>query len=338
MKKSIIILSAILYCSSSIFAQNQPANKGKTGQKIVKATEKAMNTTAETAQNTTQISQNVQVISQNVKDIIKLFEPFKIRTKKESEISVGNGEINVQTTYTGGIVPDEGASSESQQSSDYNNNTPQSSEAPYNNSYPNENIPNNAPMPTTDYNSDGTANLGSQNNTRFGCYLDAVHGKVADDVEASADTKAIDLVFSVSERMEYCFISPIEFKSKTSVGLLYFKGSKYKKSQEFPINAWAEFSESQVAFAPISAAQFDKIQTSQQLENYVKQIQKFSGIVKTKDRLEGKVIAVRTIMDNRTTYALLLVDKHFGTNGPNSYLKVKLKVTGTDFNKDGLPD
>jgi hypothetical protein len=54
--------------------------------------------------------------------------------------------------------------------------------------------------------------------------------------------------------------------------------------------------------------------------------------------LDGKVFAIRTQIENRTSYALIYVVEHVGVMGSSCFLKVKLKVNGLDANGDGLPD
>lgn len=321
MNKILIFSALYLMCASLSFAQTQPSAKGKTGQKIVKSTEKAMNTTNETAKNTTQISQNMQTVSQNVKEIVRIFEPFKVKAKKENQVQVGNGEIQGGATYSLEVEPNATNPNEEQQNT---NASSSSNEAPY--TTPNTN--NAETTPSGNYNSDGSANLGTQNHATYGNFLDMNKGEILDNITAPSASQSVDLIFTAtkySNDILYAFFSPY-FAKNSHTSKLYNYGTKYKRNEPHPASSWDYTNESQVALTNLSAAQFDKFTDPAQVAAYVKQVQNFKEAVEIKNQVAGKILAIKTQMDNRTTYGLLYITEQFGTVGENSYVKVKLKV------------
>lgn len=327
MKKLLIIHTLCLMSLAGIFAQTQPSEKGKTGQKIVKKTEQVANTTTETAQNT-------QVIAQNVKEIVKIFEPFRVQFKKESQTAVGNGTIEGSATYSVN-VSENGGQTQQSSGTEMQQNT---SEVPTNTA-PEQNT-SVITSPSGNYSSDGTANLGTQNHTIYGNYLDMNKGEILDNVTAPAVSESVDLIFTATKWADntlYAFFSPY-FAKNNSSAMKYNYGMKYKRNEKHPATNWAATNESLVALTNLNEAQFNKIQTSTQLEAFVKQVQNFKESLEIQNNIAGKVLAIKTQMDNRTCYGLLYIANQYGTVGENSYIKVKLKVLGTDMNGDGLPD
>lgn len=312
---------------AGIFAQTQPSEKGKTGQKIVKKTEQVANTTTETAQNT-------QIIAQNVKEIVKIFEPFRVQFKKESQTAVGNGTIEGSATYSVN-VSENGGQTQQSSGTEMQQNT---SEVPTNTA-PEQNT-SVITSPSGNYSSDGTANLGTQNHAIYGNYLDMNKGEILDNVTAPAVSGSVDLIFTATKWADntlYAFFSPY-FAKNNSTAMKYNYGMKYKRNEKHPATNWAATNESLVALTNLNEAQFNKIQTSAQLEAFVKQVQNFKESLEIQNNIAGKVLAIKTQMDNRTCYGLLYIVNQYGTVGENSYIKVKLKVLGTDMNGDGLPD
>jgi hypothetical protein len=318
MKKSLVISILCFVCVSISFAQIQATDKGKTGQKIANTTNKIANTTSETAQNT-------QAIAQNVKDIVRIFEPFRIQFKKESKVEVVDGTLQGGSIYNVNVGENQ---SNNQQNTEQTTNTVQD---------------NNTPVitsPSGNYSSDGTANLGTQNHATYGNYLDMNKGEILDNVTAPAVSESVDLIFTATKWANntlYAFFSPY-FAKNNAATMKYNFGSKYKRNEKHPATNWATVNESQVALTNLNEAQFNKIQNSAQLEAYVKQVQNFKESLEIQNNIEGKVLAIKTQMDNRTCYGLLYIVNQYGTVGENSYIKVKLKVLGTDMNGDGLPD
>lgn len=332
MKKLLIIHTLCLMSLAGIFAQTQPSEKGKTGQKIVKKTEQVANTTTETAQNT-------QIIAQNVKEIVKIFEPFRVQFKKESQTAVGNGTIEGSATYSvnvnenGAVTPQQSMETSSNTPSGQDNNIPASNPV-------SENATPISTSPSGNYSSDGSANLGTQNHATYGNYLDMNKGEILDNVTAPAVSGSVDLIFTATKWADntlYAFFSPYFAKNNTSA-MKYNYGIKYKRNEKHPATNWASTNESLVALTNLNEAQFNKIQTSAQLEAFVKQVQNFKESLEIQNNIAGKVLAIKTQMDNRTCYGLLYIVNQYGTVGENSYIKVKLKVLGTDMNGDGLPD
>jgi hypothetical protein len=349
MKKSLVIFSALMLCSALIFAQNQ-GNTGKNGKKIINSTERLNNTTKQVAEQTTQTTGNVQAISENVKGIVRVFQPFFIHIKKQSQTTIGNGEIEGSGTMTVEMT-------ESNQTSDGTQNqmpnnsamtTPNNSEmGGMSNTGAMGGMPNNGGMPSGNtipsgnYNTDGSANLGTQNHASYGNYLDMGKGEIMDDISVAGASQNVDLIFTATSyggKTLYAFFSPYYAKSSTQARL-YNYGIKFKRNDPHPASTWDNVNESEVAVTTLTGAQFDKIQTNPQIESVVKQTARFNGVLEIRDgNAAGKVLAIKTLMNNRTCYGLLYIVEQFGTTGTNSFLKVKLKVTGFDSNGDGNPD
>ncbi|MBW7893188.1 MAG: hypothetical protein H3C48_19665, partial [Chitinophagaceae bacterium] len=259
-------------------------------------------------------------VKSNVKTVVCVFEPIlHLRLKKSSTATAGiagNGSANSDNAS-----PDEGYQSGVTQA-DINNETEIVAESEY-------------------YNTDGSANLGSQNNDQYGCYLNMVTGQVMDDIDAAGNSKNIDLIFTATGAFNeqvpmYAFLTPAYVKNDRFAYNL-FKGTKFK-DQNIPPASWDNVNESEVAMTALTHAQFEKIQNNNQLTAVVKQIRGFGQKVESRTKLEGKVLAVKTEMGNRTAYGLVFIQNHYGTIGSNGYLKIKLKVTGFDSNGDGTPD
>jgi hypothetical protein len=105
------------------------------------------------------------------------------------------------------------------------------------------------------------------------------------------------------------------------------------------ITKWKEITESEVALTKLTISQFDKIQTNTQITGAVKSAVNYTGwYTSVGTKLEGQVFAVKVEQDNRTVYALIAIEKHFGTSGSNGYLKIKVKSQGIDTNNDGMVD
>jgi hypothetical protein len=348
MKKIFFLTIISLVTTSMIFAQNVQANKGKTGQKIVKASEEVANTTTETVQ-------QAKVIAQNVKEIIRIFEPFKVNYKKETTVEIGDGAIQGSSTHTLEIGENGATQSDVQnttqesdssmpQSTDQNSGSNQENYVPQSTDQNIESNQGNSilepPVPSGNYNSDGTANLGTQNHSIYGNYLDMKNGEILDNVTAPAISESVDLIFTAtkwSTKTLYAFFSPYYAKNSTGA-MKYNFGTKFKRNEKHPATNWTTVNESMVALTNLNELQFNKIQTSAQLEAYVKQVQNFKESIEVMDNIQGKVIAIKTQMDNRNCLGLLLISNQYGTVGENSYIKVKLKVLGSDLNGDGMPD
>ncbi len=134
----------------------------------------------------------------------------------------------------------------------------------------------------------------------------------------------------------YAFLTPAYAKND-SFAYNFFKGLRYK-DRNIPPATWDEVNESEVALTSLTGEQFERIQTNKQLAAVIKQCTGFGPKVESRTKLDGKVLAVRTQMGDRTAYGLIYIVSHFGTTGENGYLKIKLKATGFDVNDDGHPD
>jgi hypothetical protein len=315
-------------------AQDQPKKSKvvKTAEKVNKTTQQVSEASNEVVNQTQQVAGNVQNMVNNAKTIIKIFEPIlRFRLKKQNTevqngVAADGSTSPTVTPVTDPNQPDTTAAPAEENmmvtQADINNSVPVVAESPA-------------------YNTDGTANLGSQNNKKFGSYIDVLRGAIMDDIDAAGQSKFVDLIFTATNAFNeqvpmYAFLTPAYAKNDV-FAYNFFKGTKYK-DRNIPPAAWEEVNESEVAMTALSAEQFEKIQNNNQLLAVVKQIKGFGQKVESRIRLDGKVIVVKTEMSDRTAYGLIYIVNHYGTTGDNGYLKVKIKVTGFDANGDGNPD
>lgn len=323
-----ILMAIILlfFTCPELVAQSKPV---KTAQKVNDQVKKVKEDADEMTRQAGEIGENVKAIQSNIKTVVSIFEPIlRFRLKKNTQDLVqvspdnNNSETSTRTEEaavndTNIVNYDTGVTQ-----SDLNNGTPLVAESP-------------------SYNTDGSANLGSQNNDKFGCYLDMVKGQVMDDIDAAGNSKSIDIIFTATGAFNeqvpmYAFLTPAYVKNDR-FAYNFFKGTKYK-DQNIPPASWDDVNESEVAMTALTPAQFDKIQNNNQLTAVVKQIKGFGQKVESRTKLDGKVIAVKTEMGNRTAFGLICITNHYGTTGSNGYLKIRIKVTGFDSNGDGMPD
>ncbi len=329
--KQIILSASVLLFTSLLYAQEVKTEKKskvvKTTEKINQQTQKISEASNEVVNQSQQTSANVQNAVNNAKAVIKIFEPIlRFRLKKNAQ----QGSADTQTETTSPST--EQASTQSTQ--------------PYDNPavYVTQNdlaqgvaVVVESPV----YNADGTANLGSQNNKKFGCYINVLQGSIMDEIDAAGNTKSVDLIFTATNAFNeqvpmYAFLTPSYVKND-AFAYNFFKGTKYK-DKNIPPASWQDVNESEVAMTALTGEQFEKIQNNNQLTAVVKQIKGFGQKVESRTKLEGKVIAVKTEMGDRTAYGLIYIVSHYGTTGDNGYLKIKIKVTGFDQNGDGVPD
>jgi hypothetical protein len=321
MKKILLTITAFFICfSCTLLAQ-------KAGEKAKNATQKVSDKTAKVAADVQETANNVNNTVNNVKTILRVFDPFLVRIKGSSKASVLVGE---NTNNSQNLPNTEGSvqptvettspTSDIQPTGNLNGNTV-------------ENIPN-----STTYNSDGTANWGCQDHQKYGSNMDAQRGVILDEVDVATQTGAVDMIFTAQRTQSgafYHLVSP--YYSKTNMGGLLFIGEKYKSGQQ-PTKQWAVTNTSQIAVTTITGEQFEKVKNNEQLSAVVNQTGGFKEIFDSRTKLDGKVFAIRTQIDNRTSFALIYVVEHVGISGNSCYLKVKLKVNGIDANGDGLPD
>lgn len=312
----------------------KPSAAGKTLEKANNTATKINEASKQAATEAQRLSENVQNIVQNTKTIIKIFEPIvrlRLRKKNKPVASEIPAENSITTpvskeadTVPTSVLPNEKELDQTDTevtSSDLIHGVPIEAESP-------------------SYNTDGTANLGNQNHAEFGCYLDLKQGAVLDEIDVAGQSKYIDLIFTATDYFGsapmFALLSPACAKNDV-FAYNYFKGIKYKDRNIPPVQ-WEEVSESEIALAPISVQQFEKIQDNNQLIAVVKQCGGFKDRFESRVKLDGKVFAIKTEMGNRLAYGLMLVVQQFGTTGPGGYLKIKLKITGFDADGDGIPD
>lgn len=326
---SLLLLNFVIVCS--LTAQETPPPKKpkvvKTTEKINQKTQKVSEASNEVVNQTQQTAGNVQNVANNVKAVIKIFEPvlrFRLKKKPLQQGDAATATVQNETTSTS--VP---------------------AELPFYNDpavYVTQTDINQGAVIITEsplYNTDGTANLGSQNNKKFGCYIDVFKGAIMDEVDAAGEPTSVDLIFTATNAFNeqvpmYAFLVPSYVKND-AFAYNFFKGTKYK-DRNIPPASWEEVNESEVAMTSLTGEQFEKIQNNNQLMAVVKQIKGFGQKVESRTKLEGKVIAVKTEMDNRTAYGLIYIVNHYGTTGDNGYLKIKIKVTGFGNMGNGEPD
>lgn len=314
MKKIYLFILFQLALTIHVALAQKPMEKAK------ETTNKLAQQTEQTKQNTEEISKNVQLTTEqiraaieNVKETTKLFEPILVFRNKNRQQATSSSMENV------GTMPMENTS---------DNQENATTQMPY--------IPE-----SNAYNADATANLGSQNHNSFGCYVDVMRGRIMDDLDAAIDPQSVDVIFTATDYFNsqvptYALLTPAYVKYD-NFSSYHFRGTKFKDNN-IPIKNWEEVNESEIALTTLTGEQFERIQTNKQLLGIIKQIPNFSSKVESRTKLDGKVFAVRTVMGDRTAYGLIYIMNHYGTTGPNGYLKIKLKVTGFDADGDNLPD
>lgn len=319
--KKLFLLNVLIICliHNQLSAQ-QP--KATTSEKVKNATQKVSEKTSKIANDVQEAANNVTTSVNNVKSILKVFEPFWLHIKGTSNVDISKSD-NANNT---------------QNTPNTEGGTPVATEVNSTTAQPTENMNTNTSASTM-YNNDGTANWGCQDHEQYGCYLDAQKGLVMDDVDVAAQTGSVDVIFTASSyagKPLYSLLSPQYAKMNTHARV-YFTGEKYKKG-DYPTKQWDVANATSIAEVRITGAQFDKVKDNNQLMAVVNQNAGFKDALETNQPLKGRVFAVRTQLDNRTTYALIYVVDQFGTKGSSAYLKVKLKVNGVDNNGDGFPD
>lgn len=313
--------------------------KSKTAKATEKVTQKANEISNDAVNQSQQIAGAAKNVISNAKAIINIFEPilrFRLKKKSNETLSgqpgnevtgssqsdTNNSSINPVNTaeQNTGYIPDDTSVLVTQ--NDINQGVAVIAESPA-------------------YNTDGTANLGSQNHKQFGCYIDIQQGAIMDEIDAAGMSGSVDIIFTATNAFNeqvpmYAFLTPAYVKHD-AFAYNFFKGAKYKV-RNIPPAIWEEVNESEVAITSITGVQFEKIRNNDQLMAVVKQTRGFGQKVESRTKLDGKVLAVKTEMSNRTVYGLIYIVNHYGTTGENGYLKIKLKVTGFDANGDGIPD
>ncbi len=268
-------------------------------------------------QKSQETSENLKAATANIKKIIRIFEPisfFHSISKPASQSEESNIEAK---------------------SEDGNRTETQQEVATADGSLAQATTANE-----TAYSTDGSAFWGNQNHKIYGCYLDISTGSILDEIDAAGNTAAVDVVFTATDHFGsspmYAFLSPALVKNDFFASY-YFRGPLYK-DQNIPMKQWDEVNESELAMTNLTLAQFDKITNNSQLQAVLKQTSAFKDRIESRTKLNGKVIAVRTHIQNREAIGLIAILDHLGTTGTSGCLKIKIKVTGFDQNGDGLAD
>ena len=189
---------------------------------------------------------------------------------------------------------------------------------------PNQSLPINNPATV---NNDGTGNWGNQNNGLYGNYLDVLTGTVMGTGEAETTPKSVDVIF-IAANGSYQLWTPNY--ARNEVAAEYTSRSTYES-----VSKWSDINETEIAETRITVGQFDQIQNNSQILNAVKNAQNYASSITELSKLDGKVYAVKTELEDRTVYGLIAVVKQVGTDGSNGYLRIKIKSQGIGNNENG---
>ena len=301
--KKIIFLLSICLCSFYSNAQKKPATEKAVGaaEKTNKKSQQISEASNRIKEQAEQVGTNAQNIAKNVKAVIKILEPiFKFHFKKRNK--------NGGTQNDNAVVIN---NTEAKNDTKSGSNVPVSTAPPVTNENP---VTNTNPQATYDpgipendnYNSDGTANWGNQYNVEYGNYLDAFTGTILDGGSAEDKPNSVDLIFLAPNdgQNAYYIITPNFAHDNVSADA--FWGSA---TTDNPVKTWKAVNESEVAATTITGQQFEKIQYNEQLRGAAKQAKGFASFYSSLSKLDGKVFAVKTEMENRTAYALIYVIK-----------------------------
>lgn len=218
-----------------------------------------------------------------------------------------------------------------QVSSGYNNNSGNAAANSPQNYLAGQSLPVNNPSTV---NNDGTGNWGNQNNGLYGNCLDVMTGSVMGMGDAAQTPASVDLMFfaPADGQNTYYLMTPGFAKSNSTAGYM----TEHVSEQ---VMQWTDVNESEVALTKLTIGQFNQIQNNGQIQSAVRNAQDYSGnYASVGQKLDGQVFAVKMQMDNREVYGLVAVIKQMGTSGSSGYLKIKIKSTGIDLNKDGQAD
>lgn len=184
------------------------------------------------------------------------------------------------------------------------------------------------------YNSDGSANWGQQYNAKYGCYLDALRGRVVEASEAAETPEAIDLIFVAYKSTGAYYL----FTPNFAHGEVMADAAWGSATTDNPVKNWKAVNETEVTETNLTATDFNTIQNNNQLSSAASKAKNWTGYIQLMNRFDNKVFALRVHTDSRKLFALIYVQEHMGTDGGNGYLKIRIKVTGMDTNNDGEPD
>lgn len=333
-------LALILALSMHSMAQKKPVSEKvvKASEKVNKVSKDIHETSDKIKEQSRQISDHTKSVVNNVREIAMLFEPILFHfTKKKKNYVAKSGGADVAANEPADTKQSEPTSSYPYNSENANNsagtvNTGTASQSMKdNNSYPADyGVPANK-----NYNADGTLNWGHNNSATMGYCLNALLGEVCDAEAAKQNPKSVDLIFLAPNdgQNAYYLVTPGFAQSNGSADC-FWGGC----TTDNPVKAWAAANESEIAVTSLSGEQFLKIKTSSQVKSAVRSARNFAPFYSSTSKLEGRVFALKTEMDDRETYALIYVVKHYGTSGSSGYLKIMIKCPGFDNNGDNYPD
>lgn len=316
-----MVISIVCLQAQNKFEQKMDKTVSAT-EKIQQKSQKVQNGSVAMHENIQQAGEGIKATVQNVKAIIKIFEPIRGLHFKNK-----NNEATVNPN-------------DDQLSNPTSDHSELLEESPSDASEVGSTIEQFEEPESSSYNSDGSANLGNQNSGQYGCYLDIMRGLVMDDVDVAGNTESVDVIFTATDYYGsapmYALLTPAYVKNDHFANY-YFRGSNYKDAN-IPVKLWEEVNESEIALTTLNSDKFEKIQNNNQLLAVIKQTPAFKDKFESRTKINGKVFAIKTKMQNREAYGLMLVEDQFGTTGVNGYLKIKLKVMGFDSDGDGNPN
>lgn len=238
---------------------------------------------------------------------------------------------NNQYSSGNGNQPNQSGSGYNNNQVNGNNNTGSGNPGYGQNYLPGQSLPINN---TATVNNDGTGNWGNQNNGLYGNCLDVMTGTVMGMGEAAQSPTSVDLLFfaPADGQNTYYIMTPGFAKNNSTAGYM----TEHVSEQ---VLQWTDVNESEVALTRLTVGQFNQVQNNSQIQNAVRNAQGYAGYYSAVgQKLDGQVFAVKLQMDNREVYALVAIIKQIGTSGSNGYLKIKIKSTGIDANRDGTVD
>lgn len=250
-----------------------------------------------------------------VKSVVAIFQPYLLKARQifyDTKALANEVDQSVHPTSqnNGGAI-----------SSDGGNRTE------IQNYLPEQTLPVNDPATI---NADGSGNWGNQNNGLYGNCLDVMTGAVMGLGEAEGNPKNVDIIF-VAANGSYQIWSP--HYARNEVAAEYTS-----RGTQQSVSKWNDVNETEIAETKLTAGQFDKIQTNGQILNAVKNATNYASSLTMFGKLDGKVFAVKTELEDRTVYGLIKVVKHYGTEGSNGYLKIQIKAQGLQNNAEGQLD
>jgi len=183
-------------------------------------------------------------------------------------------------------------------------------------------------------NNDATGNWGNQNNGLYGNCLDALTGTVLGMGEAASSPTSVDLLFfaPADGQNTYVLMTPGFARNNSTAGYM----TEHVSEQ---VLKWTDVNESEVALTKMTIGPFNQIQNNGQIQNAARNAQEYAGVyTSVGQKLDGSVFAIKTETAGREVYALVAIIKQYGTSGNNGYLKIAIKSTGVDTNRDGQAD